>query len=135
METFGENIRKMNDQNKIIVYGVEYSSPDRVKWEMEDISDLPLSDEEYKIFLKGYAPDWECRYAPIEFEHWLYIIRSGLWVKKFKYEKQADGFYHLTQHFTTEIERGHHLLLDILCQGYFKPSLFDAAQRTGILNA
>ena len=124
----------MSIQNKIIIYSVEYPNPDTQKWEVEKIPDLPFSDEEYKTFLKGYTPDWDCRYAPFQFVDWLYITRSGFWVKKFKYEKQNDGFYHVTQHFTTEKERGRNLLMEILCEGYFRPSLFEVAQRTGLLN-
>ncbi|CEN43018.1 hypothetical protein CCAND95_190085 [Capnocytophaga canis] len=51
--------------------------------------------------------------------------------KKIKYEKQEDGFYHLSRHLTSEKGRGHNLLLEIFCNGYFKPSLFEVVQRAG----
>lgn len=124
----------MNKQSKTIIYNVEYPNPDTLNWELEKIPDLPLSEEEYKTFLIGYAPDWDCRYTPIQFNDWIYITRSGFWVKKFKYEKQNDGQYHVSIHFTTEKERGRNLLIEILSQGYFQPSLFKAVQRSGILN-
>lgn len=124
----------MNEQSNIIIYGVQYPKPDTVLWEPEECPDFPLSDEEYQTFLQGYSPDWDCRFAPFQFQDWLYITRSGFWLKKFKYQKKEDGFYHLSQHFTSEKERNHNLLLEIFCQGYFNPSLFEVVRRTGILN-
>lgn len=124
----------MNEQSNIIIYGVQYPNPDTVLWEPEECPDFPLSDEEYQTFLQGYSPDWDCRYAPFLFQEWLYITRSGFWLKKFKYQKKEDGFYHLSQHQTSDKERGRNLLFEILCHGYFRPSLFETIRRTGILN-
>lgn len=112
---------------KIIIYGVEYQNPDENKWIEEFINDIPLTEEQYNTFLKGYAPDWECRYAPFLYDGWLYITRSGFWLKKFQYRKDIDGLYHITEHYTTDKEAGRNLLLEIIIEGYFKPTLRDVA--------
>lgn len=112
---------------KITIYGVEYQNPDENLWENEDINDIPLTEEQYNTFLKGYAPDWECRYAPFFYNDWLYITRSGFWVKKFQYRKSLDGLYHISEHYTTDKEIGRNLLLEILIEGYFEPTLRDVA--------
>lgn len=72
----------MNKQDNIIIYGVQYPNPDSVHWETEECIDFRLSSIEYRTLLQGYPPDWDCRYAPFQFQDWLYITRSGFWLKK-----------------------------------------------------
>lgn len=70
-----------------------------------------------------WVPDWECRYAPFYYEGWIYIIRSGFWLKKLRFDKKSDGLYHLEEHYTTRAEAGRNLLDEVLIEGYFQPSL------------
>lgn len=94
-------------------------------WEKEDVPDIPLTEEQMVSFVKGYCPDWECRYAPYLLGGWFYITRSGNWVKKFKYRKASDGFYHIIDYYTTEKERGRNLLMEVISEGYFTPRIID----------
>ena len=64
-------------------------------WESEKFKDIPLSKEQMISFIKGYAPDFDCRYAPYLINGWFYITRSNHWVKKFKYKLGDDGLFHL----------------------------------------
>ena len=119
----------MNNYNQINIYGVEYPCPNNQKWQLEMIEDFPMTEEEYKVFSKGYSPDWKCRYAPFFFENWHYITHSGFWLKKISYEKRKDGLYHIVQQFSTEKELGRNLLKEILIEGYFQPPLCDVVKR------
>ena len=94
-------------------------------WEEEVIPDIPLTEGQMIAFVKGYAPDWDCRYAPYMLGGWFYITRSGYWVKKIKYKKGSDGFYHVVEHYTTEKEKGRNLLMEIIAEGYFSPRILD----------
>ena len=94
-------------------------------WQPEEVPDIPLTEEQMLAFVKGYGPDFDCRYAPFLLGGWFYITRSGHWLKKFKYTKGADGFYHVSDHFTTEKEKGRNLLMEIIMEGYFEPRIFD----------
>ena len=107
----------------ITIYQVEYPDPDRENWQSEPIPGLTLTDEQYQTFLRGFAPDWECRYAPFYYEGWIYIVRSGFWLKKLRFDKERDGLYHLVEHYTTRAEAGRNLLGEVLIEGYFQPSL------------
>ena len=94
-------------------------------WEREDIPDIPLTEEQMCSFVRGYAPDFDCRYAPYMLGGWFYITRSGYWLKKLKYKKGTDGYYHVTDHYTTQKEKGRNLLAEIIAEGYFAPRIFD----------
>lgn len=94
-------------------------------WEKEDIPDIPLSEEQMVTFVKSYSPSWEYRYAPYLLGGWFYITRSGWWLKKFKYEKHADGLYHVTDNYTTQKEKGHNLLAQVLIEGHFEEDIRD----------
>lgn len=94
-------------------------------WEKEEVPDIPLSEEQMVIFTKGYDPSWEARYAPYLLGGWYYLTRSGWWVKKLKYEKKADGFYHVTEHFTSPKEKGHNVLAQVIVEGHFYPEILD----------
>ena len=94
-------------------------------WEKEVIPDIPLTEEQMISLVKGYSPDWDCRYAPYMLGGWFYITRSGYWVKKIKYKKGDDGLYHIIDHYTTEKEKGRNLLMEIITEGYFSPRIFD----------
>ena len=94
-------------------------------WEREDIPDIPLTEEQMVSFVRGYNPDFDCRYAPYMLGGWFYITRSGYWVKKLKYKKGDDGYYHVTEHYTTQKEKGRDLLAEIIAEGYFTPRIFD----------
>ena len=106
-------------------YSLLHQIQDSPCWEKEVIPDIPLTEEQIISFVKGYIPDWDCRYAPFLLGGWFYITRSGYWVKKIKYKKGNDGFYHITDHYTTEKERGRNLLMEIIVEGYFSPRIFD----------
>ena len=80
-------------------------------------------------FVKSYYPGWEYRYAPYLLGGWFYITRSGWWLKKFKYEKGTDGFYHVTEHFTTPKEKGHNLLAQVILEGNFDEPIIDERLR------
>jgi len=94
-------------------------------WEEEEIPDISLTDAQMVSLVKGYSPDWECRFAPYYLGGWFYITRSGYWLKKFKYEKGKDGFYHITHHYTTDHTKGQNLLMQIIIEGYFSPPIID----------
>ena len=99
-------------------------------WEREDIPDIPLSEEQMVDFVKGYTPSWEYRFAPYLLGGWFYITRSGWWLKKFKYQKQADGLYHVTDHYTTPKTKGQNLLAQVLIEGNFDTPILDDRLRT-----
>lgn len=84
-------------------------------------------------FVRGYAPDFDCRYAPFLLGGWFYITRSGYWLKKFRYKKRKDGFYHVTENYTTEKEKGRNLLMQVLCEGNFAPRIMDDKLRERII--
>ena len=94
-------------------------------WEKEDIPDIPLTEDQMVIFTQGYDPSWDARYAPYLLGGWYYLTRSGWWVKKFKYEKGTDGFYHVTEHFTSPKGEGHNVLAQVIMEGHFYPSIID----------
>lgn len=56
---------------------------------------------------------------------YFYISRSGVWVKKFKYVKHSDGLWHITESYTTDIEKGRDVLAEIFVYGYFEPRIWD----------
>lgn len=94
-------------------------------WEREDVPDVPLTEEQMVAFVKGYGPDFECRYAPYMLGGWFYITRSGHWLKKFKYQKGNDGYYHVQEHYTVPKVKGDNLLAQIIIEGYFEPRILD----------
>ena len=98
---------------------------DNPLWEREEIPDIPLTEEQMVSLVKGYDPDWECRFAPFLLGGWFYITRSGYWLKKFKYKKGDDGLYHITEHYTTDHTKGQNLLKQIILEGYFQPRIID----------
>ena len=98
---------------------------DNPLWEREEIPDIPLTEEQMISLVKGYNPDWDCRFAPFYLGGWFYITRSGYWLKKFKYKKGDDGFYNITEHYTTDHTKGQNLLMQIIIEGYFQPRIID----------
>ena len=118
------NRTKNNKPHSAIIYGVEYSNPDLEEWLPEAVPSITFTEQQYKTFVRGYTPDWECRFAPFQYKDWLYITRSGFWLKKFRFEKKDDGLYHLLEHFTTRKTTGNNLLKTVLIEGYFNPPLF-----------
>lgn len=46
-------------------------------WFKRETVDCPLTDEQYEIFKKGYAPDWDCRFAPVFMDGWFYFSSSN----------------------------------------------------------
>ena len=99
-------------------------------WEKEEMPDIPLSEEQIIDFVKDYNPGWEYRFAPYLLGGWFYITRSGFWLKKFKYQKQPDGLYHLTDHYTTPKTKGQNLLAQVLTEGNFDTPILDDRLRT-----
>lgn len=55
--------------------------------------DYPLTEQQYRRFVKGFVADWEQRYETISVDGWHYIYRSGTWLEKFRYVKQKDCLY------------------------------------------
>lgn len=117
------NRTKHHKPKTAVVYGIEYPNPDLETWKQEDVPEVVLTEKQYETFVQGYVPDWECRYAPFLYKGWIYITRSGFWLKKFRFEKRGDGLFHLSEHQTTDKEAGRNLLQEILIEGYFEPSL------------
>ncbi len=118
------NRTKNNKPQSVIIYGVEYPNPDTVDWVPEVVPSLTLTEQQYKTFVRGYTPDWECRYAPYRFKDWLYITRSGFWLKKFCFERCDDGLYHLSKLYTVKDMAGKDLIKTVLIEGYFKPQIY-----------
>lgn len=99
------------------------------EWLLEEIDDIPLNIKQYDIFCRGYSADWECRYEPISLgDGWHYIYRSGYLLKKFRYQIEEDGMYHIKEHYTTEKGKGLNLLQEIMRHGYFEPHLSDVSE-------
>ena len=98
------------------------------KWYKEKTPDIPLDDRQYDSFCRGYFPDWDCRYAPVKIGDWHYFVRSGLWLKKYRYEKQTDGLYHLVESYTTTKEKGRNLLMECFAEGYYRPRVIKGDQ-------
>ena len=96
-----------------------------IKWYRELTPDIPLDDTQYESFCRGYHPDWDCRYAPIKIGQYHYFYRSGVWVKKYRYEKQDDGLYHLTESYTAVKEMGRNLLMECFIEGYYRPRVLE----------
>ena len=94
-----------------------------VEWYVELTPDIPMTEQQYENFSRGYYPDWECRYAPIKVADYHYIVSSGFWLKKIKFEKSSDGLYHLVESYTSTKEMGRNLLIDCLAYGYFRPGV------------
>lgn len=92
-----------------------------VKWYPELTPDIPLDDSQYESFCRGYYPSWDCRYAPIKIGDWHYFVRSGYWLKKYRYEKKGDGMYHLVESYTSRKEMGRNLLMECFEAGFYKP--------------
>lgn len=88
-------------------------------WFKRATVDFPLTDEQYDIFKKGYAPDWDCRFAPVYMDGWFYITRSGYWLFKFKYERKKDGLWHITSNYDTGFAPGYAVMLNVIHEGLF----------------
>lgn len=95
-------------------------------WFKRETVDFPLTDEQYDIFKKGYTPDWDCRFAPVYMDGWFYIMRSSVWLFKFKYEKnKKDGLWHITANYDTPFGSGFGFMLNVIHEGYFEPRIFN----------
>lgn len=104
-------------------------------WFQRETVDLPLTDEQYHIFKKSYAPDWDCRYYPVYMDGWFYIVRSGVWLFKFKYEKKRDGLWHITKNYDTPFESGFQVMANVIREGYFDPQIFCTSDLEGYFEA
>lgn len=91
-----------------------------VIWTKENFEDKVLDEESYKSFLLGYQPDWEMRFAVYYEDGWSYVYRSFFLLKKFKFTKQSDGLYHLTELYKSEKEVDFDIIENILLHGYFQ---------------
>ncbi len=103
----------------------EVMPPWKEDWIRELPQDIPLSETQYANLCKSFKPDWEFRYAPIKIGDWIYMGRSGFWVKKYKYVKQEDNLYHITESYTTDRGIGINILFDSFVRGYYRPKIFD----------
>ncbi len=66
------------------------------------MDDKTLDEESYRSFLKSYGPDWDMRFGVYYEDGWHYVYRSNFLLKKFKFQKQNDGLYHVIETYTTE---------------------------------
>lgn len=92
-----------------------------VNWMKTETKNKMLNEESYLSFLKSYQPDWEMRYGVYYEDGWHYVYRSNYLLKKFKFHKQPDGFFHLTETYTTDHENQLDLIEEVLTYGYFSP--------------
>lgn len=93
-------------------------------WFKRETVDFLLTDEQYDIFKKGYSPDWDCRFAPVYMDGWFYIMRSGVWLFKFKCEKnKKDGLWHITANYDTPFGSDFGFMLNVIHEGYFEPRI------------
>jgi ADP-ribosylglycohydrolase len=91
------------------------------QWIKTNLDDKKLDEESYRSFLKSYGPDWDMRFGVYYEDGWHYVYRSNFLLKKFKFQKQDDGFYHVIESYTTEKGDYADLIEEVLWQGYFKP--------------
>jgi len=91
------------------------------QWIKTKLDDKTLDEESYSSFLKSYGPDWDMRFGVYYEDGWHYVYRSNYLLKKFKFQKQEDGLYHVTESYTTEHGSYADLIEEVLWQGYFKP--------------
>lgn len=123
------NVRLPKSFNDIILGSLCMSEETQLPWDVEWFEeltpDIPLNERQYEIFCRGYFPGWDCRYAPIKIGNWHYVVRSGYWLKKYRYEKQDDGLYHLIESYTSRKEIGRNLLMECMTYGDFRPSILE----------
>jgi ADP-ribosylglycohydrolase len=91
----------------------------KTDWLDYEFDDKVLNEESYKSFLKAYGPDWDMRYGIYYEDGWNYLYRSHNLLRKFRFQKNNDGFYHLTDSYETEMEMDFDLLEEVLLCGYF----------------
>lgn len=91
------------------------------QWIETKLDDKKLDEESYRSFLKSYPPDWDMRFGVYYENGWHYVYRSNYLLKKFKFQKQNDGLYHLIESYTTKHGNYADLIEEVLWQGYFKP--------------
>ena len=91
------------------------------QWIKTELDDKTLDEESYRSFLKSYGPDWDMRFGVYYEDGWHYVYRSNYLLKKFKFQKQDDGLYHVIESYTTEHGSYADLIEEVLWQGYFKP--------------
>lgn len=90
------------------------------KWLRTKLDDKKLDEASYLSFLKSFAPDYDSRYGVYYEDGWHYIYRTYHLLKKFKFQKMTDGFYHITESYTTEKGSFDDLIEEVLVHGYFK---------------
>lgn len=61
------------------------------------------------------------------------IIRSGYWLKKFRYSRGKNGYYHIIENYTAEKEKGRNLLIQVIFEGHFTPRLRDDKKLMGLI--
>ena len=84
--------------------------------------DYPLTEKQYRIFCHGFSPDWDHRYESVSVDGWHYVYRSGRWIEKFRYVKQKDGLFHITEHYVKGDEKSY--LDEVLFHGGWETPLF-----------
>jgi ADP-ribosyl-[dinitrogen reductase] hydrolase len=92
----------------------------QVNWRQVSFEDKVLTEESYKSFLLGYGPDWDMRYGVYYEDGWSYIYRSYFLIKKFRFKKQNDGLYHVSDLYDSDKVVEFDVLEDILWHGYFQ---------------
>lgn len=109
--------------------------PNNSLWIKRPTLDFPLTDEQYVVFKKGYAPDWDCRFAPVYMDGRFYITRFGYWLFKFKYERKNDSLWHITSNYDTPFTPGYEVMLYVIHEGYFDPRIFTQRDIDRYINA
>ncbi|MFZ4583272.1 MAG: ADP-ribosylglycohydrolase family protein [Paludibacter sp.] len=89
-------------------------------WKKVDIDDKILDEESYQSFLKSYGPDSDMKFGVYYEDGWNYIYRSHFLLKKFRFIKQNDGLYHISDYYDSEKVVEYDVLEDILWYGYFQ---------------
>jgi len=92
----------------------------KIDWKESKPENKLLNEESYKSLLKGYHPDRDMPYGVYYEDGWNYIYRSHYLLLKFRFQKQNDGMYHLTDLFKTEKEVDFDFIEEVLQHGYFE---------------
>lgn len=92
-------------------------------WQEERPIVVSWDDRQYNALMKGYAPDWDMRFATFHRRGNFYIYRSGNILKKFRVKRSSDGLWHITRQYTTSKEGLEFMMGEVIYSGYWEVSL------------